>query len=61
MFLPFLPDDNNVLDVNTDEALQILNDDLGSLLCCETDQFWRTVLEDKSLHTCLTSYLQYGR
>jgi hypothetical protein len=61
MFLPFLPEDNSVLDTNTDEALQILNEDIGGLLRCEADNFWRTVLDDKSLHSCLTSYLQFAR
>lgn len=61
MFLPFLPQDNSVLDAKTDEALEVVNDDLASLLRCDAKQFWQTVLEEASLQTCLTSYLQFAR
>lgn len=61
MFLPFLPQDNGVLDASANEALEILNADLASLLLCEADQFWRTLLEESSINSCLTSYLQFAR
>ncbi len=61
MFLPFLPQDNGVLDASANEALEILNADLASLLLCEADHFWRTLLEESSINGCLTSYLQFAR
>jgi hypothetical protein len=62
MFLvPFLPQDNVLLDKSTDEALQILNEDLAILLRCDNKTFWQTLREENSLQACLNSYLQFAR
>lgn len=59
-FLPFLPHDNWLLEEDTSEVLDILNNDLGELLG-DAGKFWQAVQHNASLHQCLSSYLQFGR
>ena len=59
-YLPFLPHDNWLLEENTTEVLDILNEDLRTLLL-DVAQFWQAVRHNTSLHQCLSSYLQYSR
>lgn len=59
-YLPFLPHDNWLLEENTSEVLEILNEDFRTLLL-DVSKFWQTVRHNSSLHQCLSSYLQYAR
>jgi hypothetical protein len=59
-FLPFLPIDNQDLtEPTTQEALAVTNEQLAELLRAPDPEFWRTVRDDRSLHTCLDSYLRF--
>ena len=59
-YLPFLPHDNWLLEESTSEFLEILTEDLRTLLL-DVSQFWEAVRHNRSLHQSLSSYLQYGR
>ena len=59
-YLPFLPHDNWLLEESTSGFLEIVNEDLRTLLL-DVTQFWQAVRHNSSLHQCLSSYLQYGR
>eukprot|EP00775_Hariotina_reticulata_P004912 gene4912-5156_t len=61
-FIAFLPGDNfDLSNANTHTVLQVINDDLAQLLRLPPAQFWQVVVTDKSLHTCLDSFLRFRR
>lgn len=59
-FLPYLPGDDSVSPAS-EEAVRIINSDLGHLLKADAKAFWNTVQNDASLHACLDSYLRHKR
>jgi hypothetical protein len=58
-FVSFLPGDNQ--DLEAAQAIELINQDLGQLLRLPPQQFWQVVVTDKSLHTCLDSFLRFRR
>lgn len=61
-FIAFLPGDNSDLSsASTQTVLEIINDDLAHLLRLPPAQFWQVVVTDKSLHSCLDSFLRFKR
>ncbi|WIA38234.1 hypothetical protein OEZ86_001577 [Tetradesmus obliquus] len=58
-FVSFLPGDNQ--DLAAAQAIELINQDLGQLLRLPPQQFWQVVVTDKSLHTCLDSFLRFRR
>jgi hypothetical protein len=61
-FLPFLPHDNQALGHSTTQAVvECINEDLAQLLRAPAKQFWGVVQGDKSLVTCLDSFLKHRR
>jgi hypothetical protein len=60
VYLPFLPHDNWLLEENTSEVLEIVNEDLRILLL-DVSKFWQGLRQNSSLHECLSSYLQFAR
>eukprot|EP00878_Enallax_costatus_P031733 GHUV01034746.1.p1 GENE.GHUV01034746.1~~GHUV01034746.1.p1 ORF type:complete len:121 (-),score=14.28 GHUV01034746.1:319-681(-) len=61
-FVAFLPGDNQDLaNPNTHAVIELINQDLSQLLRLLPQQFWQVVLTDKSLHTCLDSFLRFRR
>jgi hypothetical protein len=61
-FLPWLPQDEALgEDVAAEELLQLINEDLSYLLCSDDAEFWNCVKNDRSLQTCLDTYLQNCR
>ncbi|MEW5300920.1 MAG: hypothetical protein WDW36_003812 [Sanguina aurantia] len=60
-FLPFLPADNGSLSPASEEAVSLINTELAALLRQDAASFWRVLRTDKSLLTCIDSYLRYKR
>jgi hypothetical protein len=58
-FVSFLPGDNQ--DLAAAQVIELINQDLGQLLRLPPQQFWQVVVTDKSLHTCLDSFLRFRR
>ena len=61
MFLPILAEDNEGIDEDTQDILDRVYFDLGSLLQLGPGAFWQSIKADRSLHACLASYLQFAR
>ncbi|KAK9819644.1 hypothetical protein WJX72_000683 [[Myrmecia] bisecta] len=61
-YLPYLPQDAaSAGDEHTEGTVEVINADLAELLRLPASQFWQVVQKDKSLQTCLDSYLQFAR
>ena len=61
-YLTYLPQDNDGLsDAQSEQVLQAINDDLGSLLSASVDDFWEIMESNASLLSCLDSYLRFAR
>jgi hypothetical protein len=61
VYLPFLPSDNAVDGSTSEEAVEIIAEDLGHLLRLSAPAFWAIVKSEQSLKLCLESYLRYRR